>query len=126
MSTSPTPAPSGFVQIMRSHPVISFCLLARAITSTLGLGLWSLHVPVPDASRIFYPNILFFTVALSLGVSVLTAEFRDALAKQFQAIRFAGASVFVPQPIQNKTTAELHQVAEQSFAEVAHQITSGP
>jgi hypothetical protein len=46
------------------------------------------------------------------GVSVLTEEFRDAFAAQCGAIGFHGASLYVPHPIQNRTTAELHQFAE--------------
>ena len=52
------------------------------------------------------------------GVSVLTTEFRDAFAKQCAAIGYAGAGVFVPHPMQNRTTAELHAFAEASVDEV--------
>ena len=52
------------------------------------------------------------------GVSVLTTEFRDAFAKQCGAIGYAGASVFVPHPMQNRTTAELHAFADASVDEV--------
>ena len=52
------------------------------------------------------------------GVSVLTEEFRDAFAKQCAAIGYAGASVFVPHPMQNRTTAELHAFAEASVDEI--------
>jgi len=46
------------------------------------------------------------------GVSVLTTEFRDAFAKQCGAIGYGGASVFVPHPMQNRSTAELHGFAD--------------
>lgn len=52
------------------------------------------------------------------GVSVLTAEFRDAFARQCGAIGYAGASVFVSHPMQNRTTAELHAFAEASVEDV--------
>jgi hypothetical protein len=52
------------------------------------------------------------------GVSVLTTEFRDAFAKQCAAIGYAGAGVFVPHPMQNRTTDELHAFAEASVDEV--------
>lgn len=58
------------------------------------------------------------------GVSVLTTEFRDAFAKQCAAIGYAGASVFVPHPMQNRTTAELHAFAEASVAEVLGKLAS--
>ena len=48
------------------------------------------------------------------GVSVLTTEFQHAFEQQISAIGFDAASVFVPHPIQNRTTAELHAFADQS------------
>jgi len=56
------------------------------------------------------------------GVSVLTTEFRDAFANQCRAIGYAGASVFVPHPMQNRTTAELHAFAEASVEEILRGI----
>ncbi len=52
------------------------------------------------------------------GVSVLTTEFREAFAKQCASIGYAGASVYVPHPMQNRTTAELRAFAEASVEEV--------
>ena len=52
------------------------------------------------------------------GVSVLTTEFRDAFAKQCASIGFEGASLYVPHPMQNRTTAELHRLAEASFESI--------
>ena len=49
------------------------------------------------------------------GVSVLTEEFRQAFASQRSALGLDAASVYVPHPMQNRTTAELHQFAEQSI-----------
>jgi hypothetical protein len=46
------------------------------------------------------------------GVSVITEAFVDAFASQSRAIGFAGASVVVAHPVQNRTTAELHALAE--------------
>jgi hypothetical protein len=48
------------------------------------------------------------------GVSVLTVEFQHAFEQQISAIGLDAASVFVPHPMQNKTTAELHAFADQS------------
>ncbi len=56
------------------------------------------------------------------GMSVLTEEFRDAFAKQCAAIGFAGASLYTPHPMQNKTTAELHAFADQSFNAILNLI----
>jgi hypothetical protein len=48
------------------------------------------------------------------GVSVLTEEFRAAFELQRSAIGLDAAAVYVPHPMQNRTTAELHAFAEQS------------
>jgi hypothetical protein len=52
------------------------------------------------------------------GVSVLTEEFRDAFEKQCAAIGYAGAGVYVPHPVQTRTTGELHEFAGDSAEEV--------
>ena len=52
------------------------------------------------------------------GVSVLTEEFREAFATQCAAIGFEGGSLYVPHPMQNRTTAELHRFAEGVFDHV--------
>lgn len=49
------------------------------------------------------------------GVSVLTEEFRQAFESQKSAIGLAAASIYVPHPMQNRTTADLHAFAEQSI-----------
>ena len=58
------------------------------------------------------------------GVSVLTEEFREAFASQCRAIGFDGHSVFVPHPMQNRTTAELHRFAEEHFDAILERITA--
>jgi hypothetical protein len=58
------------------------------------------------------------------GVSVLTTEFKDAFAKQCASIGFEGASLYVPHPMQNRTTAELHQLADQSFEHIVANLSS--
>ena len=45
-------------------------------------------------------------------------EFRDAFKTQCTAIGFDGASLYVPHPMQNRTTAELHRFAEEVFETV--------
>ena len=46
------------------------------------------------------------------GVSVVTTEFRDAIAVQSRALGFDPAIVYVPHPIQNRTAAELAALAD--------------
>jgi hypothetical protein len=46
------------------------------------------------------------------GVSVVTAEFRDAVAAQSRALGFDPAIVYVPHPIQNRSAAELAALAD--------------
>ena len=46
------------------------------------------------------------------GVSVVTTGFSDAVAAQSQALGFEPAVVYVPHPIQNRTAAELDQIAD--------------
>lgn len=58
------------------------------------------------------------------GVSVLTEEFRSAFATQCAAIGFEGASLYVPHPMQNRTTAELHRFAEEVFERVLAAIAT--
>ena len=51
--------------------------------------------------------------ALALpGVSVVTTEFRDAVAVQSKALGFEPAIVYVQHPIQNRTAAELAALAD--------------
>ncbi|MEO5694720.1 MAG: UGSC family (seleno)protein [Usitatibacter sp.] len=52
------------------------------------------------------------------GVSILTEEFREPFAQQCKAIGFDGASVYVPHPMQTRTTAELHRFADDVVEQV--------
>ena len=58
------------------------------------------------------------------GVSILTEVFQSAFQQQCQKIGFAGASIYTPHPMQNKTTAELHAFAEGIFEELLSTISS--
>ena len=49
------------------------------------------------------------------GVSVVTTGFTDAVAAQSQALGFEPAVVYVPHPIQNRTAAELDQIADDAI-----------
>ena len=46
------------------------------------------------------------------GVSVVTTGFTDAVAVQSKALGFEPAVVYVPHPIQNRTTDELKKIAD--------------
>jgi len=46
------------------------------------------------------------------GVSVVTTEFKDAVAVQSKALGFDPAIVYVQHPIQNRTAAELAALAD--------------
>lgn len=52
------------------------------------------------------------------GVSVLTEEFKAAFEQQLRSIGLDAASVYVPHPMQNRSTAELHAFAERSIGEI--------
>ena len=52
------------------------------------------------------------------GVSVLTVEFEQAFMSQKSAIGLDAASVYVPHPLQNKTTHELHAWADKAVDEI--------
>ena len=46
------------------------------------------------------------------GVSIVTAEFKDAVEKQSAALGFEPAVVYVSHPIQNRTADELKKLAD--------------
>ena len=56
------------------------------------------------------------------GVSSLTEEFRHAFGQQCSKIGFGGASIYTPHPMQNRTTAQLHEFADDVFEEVLDSI----
>ena len=56
------------------------------------------------------------------GVSVVTTEFKDAIAAQSRALGFDPAIVYVPHPIQNRTAAELAALADVAIAPVLAQL----
>jgi hypothetical protein len=59
-------------------------------------------------------------------VSVLTEEFRQAFESQKSAIGLDAASVYVPHPMQNRTTGELHAFAEKSIEAILAAIVQPP
>ncbi len=46
------------------------------------------------------------------GVSIVTTEFRDAVAVQSRALGFEPAVIYVPHPVQNRSAEELAAVAD--------------
>lgn len=56
------------------------------------------------------------------GVSVLTTEFLQAFESQKATIGLDAAPVYVPHPLQNKTTAELHAWADKAIDEILDAI----
>ena len=50
------------------------------------------------------------------GVSVVTTEFTEAVEVQSKALGFDPAIVYVPHPIQNRTAAELADIADAAIA----------
>lgn len=56
------------------------------------------------------------------GVSVLTTEFEAAFRSQKAAIGLDAAAVYVPHPLQNKTTQELHAWADKAVEEILRAI----
>lgn len=58
------------------------------------------------------------------GVSVVTTEFKDAIAVQSRALGFDPAIVYVPHPIQNRTAAELAALADAAIEPVLAQLVA--
>jgi hypothetical protein len=54
---------------------------------------------------------------------VLTTVFEPAFQAQCQALGFAGAAVYVPHPVQNRTTEELHRFAGESIDRILAMIS---
>jgi len=52
------------------------------------------------------------------AVFVASREFEEAAAAQARALGFSPASVFVAHPIQDRTDAEMAELAEAALAEV--------
>ena len=59
------------------------------------------------------------------GVSVLTSEFEQAFKSQKAAIGLNAAAVYVPHPLQNKTSRELHDWADKAVDEILQAICTG-
>ena len=57
------------------------------------------------------------------GGFVCSEAFQEAAAAQAKSLAFNPAVVWVPHPIQNRTEAELANLAEQSITEILSMIT---
>ena len=57
---------------------------------------------------------------------VATTEFRGAADEQAQALGFEPAIVWVPHPIQNRTEAELEEIADDALAPILKSLTLEP
>jgi len=58
------------------------------------------------------------------GVSVVTTEFKEAVAAQTRALGFDPAIVYVPHPIQNRTAAELQALADAAIEPVLSKLVA--
>ncbi len=57
------------------------------------------------------------------GVDVVTAEFKEGFEAQCRSLGFAGGVVYVAHPVQNRTTAELQRLADESFNQILGMIS---
>ena len=57
------------------------------------------------------------------GVLVATDRFRDAARHQARALAFEAAIAWVPHPVQNRTAAELEQLAQDAAEPVLAALT---
>lgn len=48
----------------------------------------------------------------------MTTEFADGVTAQSDALGFEPAVVYVPHPIQNRTRAEIDEIADRAFEQV--------
>ena len=60
------------------------------------------------------------------GVYLATAEFEDGAAVQARALGADPAAVFVPHPIQDRTDAEMEEIARSAFEEIVAKLTRPP
>jgi hypothetical protein len=58
------------------------------------------------------------------GVNIVTTAFADAAEAQSDALGFSPGIVYVPHPVQNRTRAELHALADAHFEAIVAAITA--
>lgn len=59
------------------------------------------------------------------GGYILTEAFREADAAQAKSLGFVARKVFVEHPIQDRTDAEMADIAERAFDKVLHLVLAG-
>jgi hypothetical protein len=57
-------------------------------------------------------------------VNIVTTEFAEGVTAQSDSLGFEPAVVFVPHPIQNRTTAEIEAIADAAFEKVMKALTA--
>jgi hypothetical protein len=57
-------------------------------------------------------------------VNIVTTEFAEGVTAQSDSLGFEPAVVFVPHPIQNRTTAEIEAIADEAFSKVMKALTA--
>jgi hypothetical protein len=57
------------------------------------------------------------------AVGIATSEFVDAAGMQNRALGYDPAVVFVAHPIQDRTTGELHALADRAFEDILNALT---
>ena len=57
-------------------------------------------------------------------MNIVTTEFVDGVTAQSDSLGFEPAVVYVPHPIQNRTTAEIEAIADQVFDKVVKALTA--
>lgn len=57
------------------------------------------------------------------GVGVATTEFVTAAEAQSAALGYDPAMIFVPHPIQDRTDAEIRDIADQAFESIVSMLT---
>ncbi len=57
-------------------------------------------------------------------MNVVTTEFVDGVTAQSDSLGFEPAVVYVPHPIQNRTTAEIEAIADQVYDKVVEKLTN--
>ena len=60
-----------------------------------------------------------------VSVGVVTELFRDGAEAQLKTLAFDAAVVFIPHPIQDRTTAELRQLADDALTEILGKVQAG-
>ena len=57
-------------------------------------------------------------------MNIVTTEFVDGVTAQSDSLGFEPAVVYVPHPIQNRTTAEIEAIADEAFSQVMKALTA--